>query len=164
MPLSMDTRPAAYAIIIERGYILLSHLSPGAAPNASGWTLPGGGMDPGEQPEDTVIREVFEETGFRIGIDALMGVHTAYFEPAKAGERTFCALRTVYRAHTVGGGLQHELDGSTNEARWIPLTDLDKISHVQLVDVAAQMMGYDSAAAWAASVRAEMKKQASHAR
>lgn len=159
----MDTRPAAYAIIIERGYILLSHLSPGAAPNASGWTLPGGGMDPGEQPEDTVIREVFEETGFHIGIDALMGVHAAYFEPAKVEERTFCALRTIYRAHTISGNLRHEIAGSTNEARWIPLAELDRIPHVQLVDIAAHMMGYDSASHWAQTVRAEMKKQANHA-
>lgn len=160
MPLSMDTRPAAYAIIIERGYILLSHLSPDATPNASGWTLPGGGIDPGEQPEDTVIREVFEETGFHIGIDALMGVHAAYFEPNHPGERTFCAFRTIYRAHTVGGNLQHEINGSTNEAKWIPLTDLDRIHHVQLVDSAAELMGYESAADWAQSVRADLRRNA----
>lgn len=154
----MDTRPAAYAIIIERGYILLSHLSPDSTPNVSGWTLPGGGMDPGEQPEDTVIREVFEETGFHIGIDALMGVHTAYYEPNRTGERTFCAFRTIYRAHTIGGNLRNEIGGSTTEARWIPLGELDRIAHVQLVDVAATFMGYESAADWARCVRAELRK------
>lgn len=32
------------------------------------WVLPGGGIDPGETPEQAVIREVSEETGFQIDI------------------------------------------------------------------------------------------------
>jgi 8-oxo-dGTP diphosphatase len=29
------------------------------------WVLPGGGLDPGERPEEGAIREVLEETGFQ---------------------------------------------------------------------------------------------------
>ncbi len=32
------------------------------------WVLPGGGLDPGESPEEGVIREVEEETGFKVRI------------------------------------------------------------------------------------------------
>lgn len=32
------------------------------------WVLPGGGMDNGESPEQTVVREVFEETGLHVVI------------------------------------------------------------------------------------------------
>jgi 8-oxo-dGTP pyrophosphatase MutT (NUDIX family) len=32
------------------------------------WVLPGGGLDPGELPEDGVVREVFEETGYIVEI------------------------------------------------------------------------------------------------
>ena len=32
------------------------------------WVLPGGGIDPDESPETTVVREVLEETGLRVAI------------------------------------------------------------------------------------------------
>ena len=32
------------------------------------WVLPGGGLDPGETPEEGVIREVEEETGLQVKI------------------------------------------------------------------------------------------------
>lgn len=32
------------------------------------WVIPGGGIDPGESPIDTVLREMKEETGFRVGV------------------------------------------------------------------------------------------------
>lgn len=33
------------------------------------WVLPGGALDPGEAPEDGVIREVYEETGLNVAVD-----------------------------------------------------------------------------------------------
>jgi len=40
------------------------------------WGLPGGLMELGESPEDTVRREVWEENGLRIGILSLFGVYS----------------------------------------------------------------------------------------
>lgn len=36
------------------------------------WDLPGGGIEPGESPEDCALREVFEETGLRLSPDRLL--------------------------------------------------------------------------------------------
>lgn len=40
------------------------------------WCLPSGGADPGESVEETVIREVWEETGLRIRVLRLVGVYS----------------------------------------------------------------------------------------
>lgn len=39
------------------------------------WVLPGGGVDKGELPEDAIIREILEETGFTVKIKRLVGVY-----------------------------------------------------------------------------------------
>ncbi len=55
-------RPGAYAILLRGDDMLLTHQ---AAPEPE-YQLPGGGIDPGESPTVALVREVFEETGWRI--------------------------------------------------------------------------------------------------
>jgi 8-oxo-dGTP diphosphatase len=64
-------RVAAYAVVVESGQVLLPHWLEGPI---SGWTLPGGGIDPGEDPADAVVREVEEETGYHVVVDELLGI------------------------------------------------------------------------------------------
>lgn len=45
-----------------------------------GWTTPGGRLEEHEAPEDGVVREVLEETGFHVVVDRLVGVYAAPFK------------------------------------------------------------------------------------
>ncbi len=40
-----------------------------------------------------------------------------------------------------GRALAHEVDGSADEAAWIPLADVDALDRVGLVDVARRLAG-----------------------
>lgn len=62
-------RPGVYAILPREGSLLLTH-------QAEPWPevqLPGGGIDPGEQPLCALHREVHEETGWRIAAPRRLG-------------------------------------------------------------------------------------------
>lgn len=56
-------RRGAYAVLYRGDAVLLTYQ---AAPQRE-FQLPGGGIDPGETPLRALHREVFEETGWRIG-------------------------------------------------------------------------------------------------
>ncbi len=139
----MDLRVAAYAVVTDDdGRVLLAHWIEG---QRSAWTMPGGGLEPGEDPEAAARREVHEETGYRVVIDGLIGIDSRVI-PAKqrvhsGHAQPLHALRIIYRAHIVGGRLQNEVDGSTDRAEWFPLDAIGALHHVKLVDVALRMAG-----------------------
>jgi 8-oxo-dGTP diphosphatase len=47
------------------------------------WVLPGGGIEPGEEPESAVLREILEETGFTVKVVRLVGAYTPINRLAK---------------------------------------------------------------------------------
>ncbi|WP_427171872.1 NUDIX hydrolase [Arthrobacter sp. 92] len=139
MSLHFDTRPAAYAVIIQEDRILLAYWKQGGR---EGWTLPGGGLDLAEHPVDGCRREIYEETGYDAEIGAMLGIDVGHW-PAEiridGGERDFQSLRLVYEARVTSGELRHEVNGSTTHAAWIPLADVAELNRVSLVDAALRL-------------------------
>lgn len=119
-----QTRAGAYALIVEDGAVLLSAWS---GPEGLTWTLPGGGIELGESPEQACRREVEEETGHTVELTGLLGVTTGVIpvEHRHHGEPLpLLTVQVLYTARITGGTLRPEADGSSVDARWLPLADL----------------------------------------
>ncbi len=137
----MDMRVAAYAVIERRGEVLLTHWRRGGL---HGWTLPGGGVEAGEDPRDTVVREVLEETGLVARVGRLLGVDSRVMlrEDMPAGVAPeLHTIRIVYRVSVVDAPLVHEVGGSSDEARWVRLDELASLRTLSLVDKGLRMAG-----------------------
>ena len=123
-------RVAAYALIVDEGRLLMSQLSHLVRPAAGLWTLPGGGIDPGEEPLAAVVREVHEETGQHVLVDGLVQVQSARRVRPRDGEcgsaEDFHAVRLIHRARCPRPAPAQvmEVDGSTSAAAWIPMEEL----------------------------------------
>lgn len=136
----MHVRLAAYGILIQDDQILLAHWRDRGR---SGWTLPGGGVEPGEDPVEGAVREIWEETGFHASIDELLGIDSLIIKGSDrliGGRGPMQALRIVYRASIIGGELRHEVGGSTDEARWFDFDELATLRTVSLVKVGLKLL------------------------
>lgn len=119
-------RVGAYAVILRGDQILLSRLAPSISAEEL-WTLPGGGLDHGEDPRDAVIREVREETGLDARVSDTARVYSAHIPAAwREGRRVDAhALRIVYDGWVPVDAPEPrvlEVGGSTVEAAWHPVT------------------------------------------
>jgi 8-oxo-dGTP diphosphatase len=125
-------RVAAYAVIMrvttdstEGPEVLLCRLAPRIS-RSELWTLPGGGLDHGEDPRDALLREIVEETGLSASVGDTAHVYSAHLPRAsRDGVMTdFHALRIVYDAWVPSDAPPPcviEVGGSTVEAAWHPL-------------------------------------------
>ncbi|MDV5147375.1 NUDIX domain-containing protein [Streptomyces sp. SBC-4] len=118
----VQKRVSAYAIVVEGDRLLLTRLSEASPVFEAGlWHLPGGGIDPGEQPVEALARELYEETGRVLAGARLVDA------------RTYAATRNGVTWHLVALFYAVELrpgdpltvtesDGSTEAVAWRPLT------------------------------------------
>lgn len=140
-------RVSAYGVAVDPSErLLLCRIAEGW-PGAGSWTLPGGGVDHGEHPEDAAAREVEEETGLEAEIGELLGIDSLRIPPEDSLKGDdFHALRLIYRATVpLDRDPRPEEDESTDLSAWIPREDVHELERVELVDVALELLGW---AAW----------------
>jgi ADP-ribose pyrophosphatase YjhB (NUDIX family) len=134
-------RIAAYAWVERDDAVLLVRISPGGM-GAGQWTLPGGGLDFGEEPELGVLRELTEETGLDGRVEGLLGVRSAMLAPeqTKSGHR-IQNIGVLYRVAVTGGELRNEVDESTDLAAWVPFAEVGELPAVPLIAWARAQAG-----------------------
>ncbi|SRR5712692_67296 len=70
-PIVVSHVPSVTAVAVDGDRLLLVHRTDNDL-----WALPGGGHDLGETIQDTVVREVKEETGIDVQVTGLVGIYT----------------------------------------------------------------------------------------
>lgn len=131
--LPVEHRRAVRLVLLDpEDHVLLFHTrSPDYPELGNWWELPGGGIDPGETYVDAAVRELFEETRFRIEPDQIGPPTWARRSTYKCrGFRRIqdevvatVRLPTTTPAVDVTGQLDYELDAYLS-ARWWPLAEL----------------------------------------
>lgn len=64
-------REGAYGIAFKDGHVLIEKAR-------LGYFLPGGGIEEGESPEEALVREMLEETGYELASHRLVGTAIEY--------------------------------------------------------------------------------------
>ena len=133
-------RVGAYAVIERDGSVLLARWIGSDPPR---WTLPGGGLDHGEDPRDAAVREVEEETGYRVELRQLLTVESfrqlVQRPDGPVDHQTICI---IYTAEVVGGELRPEVGGTTDIAAWVPLADVAGLTRGGMVDLGLAVAGH----------------------
>jgi 8-oxo-dGTP pyrophosphatase MutT (NUDIX family) len=91
------------------------------------WALPKGNIRPGEDPRDTAVREVMEETGTQGRLVEKLGdVRYVY---TWGGERIFKVVSFFLLRYSGGrlGDLPPTTAHEVDEARWLPLEEAPKL-------------------------------------
>lgn len=120
-------RIGVYGVCLDSGHVLLTQLWD-RDPAPGRWTLPGGGMEFGEEPRETLVREFYEETGLIPEVGPVVDVLAFLPRP------DFHVIQIVYEVEARGEPRVIEENGSTVDARWVATATLDDIPTVDLVD------------------------------
>jgi ADP-ribose pyrophosphatase YjhB (NUDIX family) len=114
--------PSVTAVVVDAGRLLLVHRADNDL-----WALPGGGHEVGESIEDTVVREVKEETGMDVQVTGLVGLYTnpahvmAYDDGEVRQQFSLC-----FRARLLGGQLANSPESKA--VRWVPIREVDGLT------------------------------------
>jgi 8-oxo-dGTP diphosphatase len=127
-------RIAVYGVCHDGdGRILLARASP-AITLQGRWFLPGGGVDHGESPPDTLRREMQEESGLTVTVGPLLDV-LSDVRTIPDGT-TLHTVRIIYRVASWSGTLRPEVNGTTDAVGWFTpeeVRDMPLAHYVQIV-------------------------------
>lgn len=108
---SVVLMPAVTAVIHnEAGEVLVVYSADGF------WATPGGGLDPGENPPQAIVREIREELDVEVVPERLLAVHTTPLTYPNGDQVEYTA--TAFRCRLVEGELA-AVDGEILRWEWV---------------------------------------------
>ncbi|GAB2924784.1 hypothetical protein GCM10027280_09970 [Micromonospora polyrhachis] len=130
-------RIAAYGLCRDGDRVLLARAARTVA-FPGRWQLPGGGVDHGEHPATTVVREFGEETGLEVEVSGLRNVVADVIRLPYQDSLVVHTDRVIYDVTPIGGTLRHEREGTTDRIAWVGPLELPGLS---LMPFTAQLLG-----------------------
>jgi 8-oxo-dGTP diphosphatase len=119
-------RIAAYAVATDPdGRVLLVRASSRSG-TPGVWSLPGGAVDHGEDPNHTVVRETAAETGLSVAVTGLRDVLADMRSMPHRGV-TIHTDRLIYAVSIRGGNLVDRVGRPTDLARWHTLEQAERL-------------------------------------
>lgn len=121
-PTANSVVPSVVAIVRDQsGRVLLIHKT-----DNNLWALPGGGHEVGETIVDTVVREVKEETGYDVEVEAITGTytnprHVMAYDDGEVRQQ----FSIAFRARLIGGDAQTSSESS--EVVWVRPEEIDAL-------------------------------------
>jgi ADP-ribose pyrophosphatase YjhB (NUDIX family) len=118
-PAANSVVPSVVAIVRDQeGRLLLIHKT-----DNNLWALPGGGHEIGESISETVVREVKEETGYDVAVEAITGTytnprHVMAYDDGEVRQQ----FSIAFRASLIGG--EARTSDESSEVEWISPEDL----------------------------------------
>ncbi len=129
---SLTFRPSAYGILIDKGKILLSKQ------RGDGYDFPGGGIEIEETAEAAVVREFYEETGFKVKplqvIDVISKMHRS-----NRRRENWNWIGVYYIVKKLSGRISTENFADSEKhyieaAEWVDLRKIKKVKFYNSVD------------------------------
>jgi ADP-ribose pyrophosphatase YjhB (NUDIX family) len=120
-------RIAAYGVCTDAdGRVLLVRASQRSG-TPGVWSLPGGAVDHGEHPCDTVVRETAAETGLSVNVVRLVDV-LADLRAVPGQDVAIHTDRLVYEVSVRGGRLRDRVDRPTDLVRFVAAEELARMA------------------------------------
>lgn len=143
-------RIAAYALLTRGDRVLLTRMSSRTRIEGR-WTLPGGGIDHGEDPRDALRREVYEETGLHVEPGRVIDVHATHFIGARADGRVedYHGIHLIFEAEIAEESRDVEPhvveeDSSTDHAEWLSIAAAERLDLLSAARHALSMARQES--------------------
>lgn len=125
----MEREFSAGGVLVKviRGVPHVAAIRPQGKPEGL-WALPKGNIDPGEQPAQTALREVLEETGVSGRLVEKLG-DVKYTYTRRGGTRVFKIVSFYLLRAGRGrlGEIEERMRIEVADARWLPLAEAPRL-------------------------------------